>query len=109
LILKGYNDIENGRKATGNLLVFDDEKQDTIELSPVLTPMDELIQEVGTQENEKMIEQEKQQPELEKPNSELPKRPGSRQPLEAFLNRMKNNLLDIFKEEEDTPLDKLEK
>lgn len=109
LILKGYNDIENGRKTTGNILVFDDEKQDTIELSPVFSPIVETTPEEGTQTFEKTTEPDQYEFETEKPNTESPKRPGFRQPLEAFLNRMKTNMLDIFKEEEDTPLDKLDK
>ncbi|MFM7710220.1 MAG: cell division protein FtsA, partial [Ferruginibacter sp.] len=109
LILKGYKDIENVRKTTGNTLVFDDEKQDTIELSPVFSPIVETTPEEGTQTFEKTTEPDQYEFETEKPNTESPKRPGFRQPLEAFLNRMKTNMLDIFKEEEDTPLDKLDK
>jgi cell division protein FtsA len=110
LILKGYNDIENGRKKTGNVLVYDDEKNPPVILNPQLTAsINTAINELKN--TNEAVEDEKKhtndEPTMEKPaEPNLPKDTTARRPLSNFLNRMKHNLVDIFKEEEDTRLDK---
>ena len=110
LILKGFNDLENGKKVSGNIIVIDEEVQKPVELE--LPIEKEVPVAVATQqtvaapiaENEKQDESEKVREESNNGKTAGPVQ-KERKPLTDFINRFKDNLVDLFKEEPDQKLD----